>query len=243
MFLRLFKGHWFWWNTSKTTQRSHWCHCTFTLLVVQLISQLWYHTKRLANIVPVLKKVYFQKVENYPLIPLLLRVSKVLERCILNIIKTHLCNQVSKHQNGFLKGKSCTTNLIETLDCIGRLLDRWSQIEVIYVMSKAFDKVNHAQLLSKLHIFGFGGKLFNLDLNNVRSWSTKSHCQSITRKTKPPNTAYDMNEAMLEKTSHECDLDVWVSTDPIWNQSNARCMQTSCMGLLNDLRVIYKVPM
>ena len=105
-------------------------------------------------------------------------------------------------------------------------------------MSKAFDKVNHAQLVSKLHIFGFGGKLFNLDLNNVRS---KSHCQSITRK--PLNTAYDMNEAMLEKTSHECDLDVWVSTDPIWNQSNARCMQTSCMGLLNDLRVIYKVPM
>ena len=151
---------------------------------------------------------------------------------------------MSKHQNGFLKGKSCTTNLIETLDCIGHLLDRGSQIEVIYLaMSKAFDNVKHAQLLSKLHIFGIGGKLFNLDLNNVRSWSTKSHCQSITRKTKPLNTAYDMNEAMLEKTSHDCDLDVWVSTDPIWNQSNARCMQTSCMGLLNDLRVIYKVPM
>ena len=175
---------------------------------------------------------------------LLPTVSKVLERCILNIIKTHLCNRVSKHQNGFLKGKSCTTNLIETLDCIGRLLDRGSQIEVIYLaMSKAFDKVNHAQLLFKLHIFGFGGKLFNLDLNNVRSWSTKSRCQSITRKTKPLNTAYDMNEAMLEKTSHERDLGVWVSTDPIWNQSNARCMQTSCKGLLNDLRVIYKVPM
>ena len=175
---------------------------------------------------------------------LLPTVSKVLERCILNIIKTHLCNRVSKHQSGFLKGKSCTTNLIETLDCIGRLLDRGSQIEVIYLaMSKAFDKVNHAQLLFKLHIFGFGGKLFNLDLNNVRSWSTKSRCQSITRKTKPLNTAYDMNEAMLEKTSHERDLGVWVSTDPIWNQSNARCMQTSCKGLLNDLRVIYKVPM
>ena len=144
---------------------------------------------------------------------------------------------MSKHQNGFLKGKSCTTNLIETLDCIGRLLDRGSQIEVIYLaMSKAFDKVKHAQLLSKLHIFGIGGKLFNLDLNNVRSWST-------THKTKPLNTAYDMNEAMLEKTSHERDLGVGVSTDPIWNQSNARCMQTSCMGLLNDLRVIYKVPM
>lgn len=97
-------------------------------------------------------------------------------------------------------GKSCTTNLIETLDCIGRLLDRGSQIEVIYLaMSKAFDNVKHAQLLSKLHIFGIGGKLFNLDLNNVRSWSTKSHCQSITRKTKPLNTAYDMMKLCWKK--------------------------------------------
>ena len=56
---------------------------------------------------------------------------------------------MSKHQNGFLKGKSYTTNLIETLDCIGRLLDRGSQIEVIYLaISNAFDKVNHAQLFS-----------------------------------------------------------------------------------------------
>ena len=180
---------------------------------------------------------HFQQVENYPPISLLPTVSKVQERCILNIIKTHLYNRVSKHQHGFLKGKSCTTNLIKTLDRFGRLLDRGSQINVIYLaMSKAFDKVKHAQLFSKLHIFGIGGKLFNLDLNNVRSWSTKSHCQSITRKTKPLNTAYDMNEAMLEKTSHERDLGVGVSTDPIWNKSNARCM-------LNDLRVIYKVPM
>ena len=56
------------------------------------------------------------------------------------------------------------------------------------------------------------------DLSNVGSWSTesglefnktKSHHQSITRKTKALNTAYDMNGA---KTNHERDLGVWVST-------------------------------
>ena len=134
---------------------------------------------------------------------------------------------MSKHQHGFLKGKSCTTNLIKTLDRFGRLLDRGSQINVIYLaMSKAFDKVKHAQLFFQLHIFGFGGKLFHLDLNNVGSWSTesglefsetKSHHQSITCKTKPLNTAKDVNEAMLEKTIYECDLSDWVFTDPIWN--------------------------
>lgn len=154
---------------------------------------------KLANIVPVLKKGDCQQVENYPPISLLPTVSKGQERCILNIIKTHLYNRVSKHQHGFLKGKSCSTNLIKTLDRFGRLLDRGSQINVIYLaMSKAFDKVKHAQLLFQLHIFGFGGKLFHLDLNNVGSWSTesglefsetKSHHQSITCKTKPLNTA------------------------------------------------------
>ena len=56
------------------------------------------------------------------------------------------------------------------------------------------------------------------DLSNVGSWSTelglefnktKSHHQSITRKTKTLNTAYDKIGA---KTSHERDLGVWVST-------------------------------
>ena len=56
------------------------------------------------------------------------------------------------------------------------------------------------------------------DLSNVGSSSTesglefnktKSHHQSITRKTKTLNTAYDKIGA---KTSHERDLGVWVST-------------------------------
>ena len=66
---------------------------------------------------------------------------------------------MSKHQHGFLKGKSCTTNPYRNT---GRRLDRGSQIDVYLDMSKAFDKVNRAQLMSKLHVFqfGFGGKLY-----------------------------------------------------------------------------------
>lgn len=65
-----------------------------------------------------------------------------------------------------------------------------------------------------------------MDLNNIGSWSTesglkfnetKSHHQSIKRRIKPLSTAYDMNGAMLEKTSHERDLGVWVSIDLTWN--------------------------
>ena len=38
-------------------------------------------------------------------------------------------NQVRKHQHGFLKGKSWTINLIETLDRIGRLLFAFNIVE------------------------------------------------------------------------------------------------------------------
>ena len=64
-------------------------------------------------------------------------------------------------QHGFLiRGKSCTSNLLEVLDHVGPLLDDGQQVDMIYMdMSKAFDKVNHGCLLQKFHEFGFGGSL------------------------------------------------------------------------------------
>ncbi|CAB4010142.1 Hypothetical predicted protein [Paramuricea clavata] len=58
-------------------------------------------------------------------------------------------------QHGFVPGKSCTAQLIDVLDKIGRLLDRGEQIDVIYLdMSKAFDRVNHKILIEKLRHLG-----------------------------------------------------------------------------------------
>ena len=57
-------------------------------------------------------------------------------------------------QHGFIRGKSCTSNLLEVLDHDGK------QVDMIYMyMSEAFDKVNHGCLLQKFHDFGFGGSL------------------------------------------------------------------------------------
>ena len=58
---------------------------------------------------------------------------------------------------GFIRGKSCTSNLVEVLDHVGSLLDDGKQMDMIYMdKSKAFDKVNHGCLRQK---FGFGGSL------------------------------------------------------------------------------------
>ena len=40
-------------------------------------------------------------------------------------------NKVSKHQHGFVKGKSCLTNLLETVDCVIDLLDEGAPVDIL----------------------------------------------------------------------------------------------------------------
>ena len=76
------------------------------------------------------------------------------------LLKDRLCEVVRDCQHGFIRGKSCTSNLLEVLDHVGPLLDDGKQVDMIYMdMSEDLDKVNHGCLLQKLHEFGFGGSV------------------------------------------------------------------------------------
>ena len=68
---------------------------------------------------------------------------------------------IDKNQCGFIRGKSYTTQLLEVLDQIGSYLDANNQTDIIHMdMSKAFERVNHQLLISKLkNRFGITGKL------------------------------------------------------------------------------------
>ena len=45
-------------------------------------------------------------------------------------------------QHGFIKGKSCTTQLLEFLEDVSQALDEGDDVDVIYLdFKKAFDKV------------------------------------------------------------------------------------------------------
>ena len=70
---------------------------------------------------------------------------------ILLHIKTHL----SVDQHGFIGGRSCTSNLLETLDKISSLLDDKNPVDILYFdFKKAFDSVPHYRLVRKLERFG-----------------------------------------------------------------------------------------
>ena len=60
-------------------------------------------------------------------------------------------NLITPFQHGFVKFKSCTTNLIETLDYISYWLSRGIPVDTIYLdFAKAFDSVPHRRLALKL---------------------------------------------------------------------------------------------
>ena len=73
-------------------------------------------------------------------------------------------------QHGFVKKKSCTTNLLETIDFITFAIENGIPVDVVLLdFAKAFDTVAHKRLLLKLKAYGIDG----LVLKWIESFLTK----------------------------------------------------------------------
>ena len=80
---------------------------------------------------------------------------KIMEYFLLN-------NLFSPAQYGFIKGRSTMLQLLKIVDNITTSLDSGGQVDIIYTdFEKAFDKVPHKRLLSKLKSYGICKKLIN----------------------------------------------------------------------------------
>ena len=69
---------------------------------------------------------------------------------------------ISARQHGFVQGRSCLTNLLETLEEWTSALDEGYWIDAIYLdYRKAFDTVPHKRLIMRLQDYGLDVKLLN----------------------------------------------------------------------------------
>ena len=131
-----------------------------------------------AHVVPVHKKGAKQNIENYRPISLTSLVMKTFERLIRDEILSRTSHLLDDRQHGFLKNKSCTTNMVGFCDSLALSMNEGYHTDVVYFdFAKAFDSVNHDLILEKLkHRFNIDGRLLKFMANYL---SEREQCVVI----------------------------------------------------------------
>lgn len=131
-----------------------------------------------ANVIPIYKKGPKNKPENYRPVSLTSIICKIFESIIKDALNSHLERNhlIADSQHGFMKGRSCATNLIEFFEKVTKAVDQGKAVDIFYLdFAKAFDKVPRERLLEKLKAKGVEGNL----LNWLRDWLT-DRSQKVT---------------------------------------------------------------
>ena len=123
----------------------------------------WFpETLKLANVLPIHKKIEKNIINNYRPISLHSCVSKDMERVVFkysfNFIREH--GLLSAFQSGFIPGDSTINQLAHVYHIMCEALDKKTEVRVVFCdISKAFDRVWHEGLLYKSEAIGITGSL------------------------------------------------------------------------------------
>ena len=113
-----------------------------------------------ADVTPVHKRDSKEPASKYRPISLLSIISKVMERCVCNRLHEHFSQLITSLQHGFVRNRSCVTQLLAVLHKIGEALDKNKQSDILYLdFAKAFDCVDYTILIEKLRWYGIDGCL------------------------------------------------------------------------------------
>ena len=101
---------------------------------------------------------------NYRPISLTSIVCKTMEHCVRNHIVNHMMinNLFSNQQYGFIRGRSTVLQMLNVMDVWTKAMDKGDSIDTVYLdFTKAFDKVPHNRLMSKLNSIGINTETLN----------------------------------------------------------------------------------
>ena len=117
---------------------------------------------KMANVTPVYKKGPVYEASNYRPVSLTCIPCKLMEHVICSNMRAHFdrYGALTPLNHGFRSKHSCETQLLLTThDFSNNLSKSKSQTDVVVLdFSKAFDKVPHARLMSKLRLLGVQGR-------------------------------------------------------------------------------------
>ena len=119
---------------------------------------------RTANVCPIYKKGAKDQPGNYRPVSLTSVCGKILESIIKDDVVEHLDRHglITRTQHGFMRGRSCTSNLLSFLDKVTAAVDSREAVDVIYLdFAKAFDKVPIQRLLKKVRAHGIQGRVLS----------------------------------------------------------------------------------
>lgn len=109
---------------------------------------------------PIFKSGDRANIENYRAISKMPIFAKIFDAIVTSKIGPSINKVLINEQHGFVPGRSTTTNLLNFEEYILEALEGRYQVDVIYTdLSKAFDRVNHSVLISRMHSIGVYGSM------------------------------------------------------------------------------------
>jgi hypothetical protein len=135
------------------------CYIFNLCLRCNTFPSLW----KTARVIPLHKKGNRFEISNFRPVSIISTPAKVFELVLYSNIFPHVKSHITGMQHGFYPSRSIVTNLVNFTSFTSKILDCKGQVDTVYTdFSKAFDKVSHFVLLSKLNYYGFSNNLIKL---------------------------------------------------------------------------------